>query len=49
MVGMVGTAGRVIRLDLIPLACYLIGGGILTILAVCVVFPTVFHPRSETN
>jgi len=41
-VGMVGATGRVIRLNLIPLAYYLIGGGILTTLAVYVVFPTVF-------
>jgi len=41
-VGMVGATGRVIRLNLIPLLYYLIGGGILTTLAVYVVFPTVF-------
>lgn len=41
-VGMVGSTGRVIRLNLIPLAYYLIGGGILTTLGVYVVFPTVF-------
>ena len=41
-VGMVGATGRVIRLNLLPLAYYLIGGGILTTLAVYVVFPTVF-------
>lgn len=41
-VGMVGATGRVIRLNLIPLVYYLVGGGILTTLAVYVVFPTVF-------
>ncbi len=41
-VGMVGATGRVIRLNLIPLLYYLVGGGILTTLAVYVVFPTVF-------
>jgi len=41
-VGMVGATGRVIRLNLIPLLYYLIGGGILTTIAVYVVFPTVF-------
>jgi len=41
-VGLVGAVGRVIRLNLIPLAYYLLGGGIITTLAVYVVFPTVF-------
>ena len=41
-VGMVGATGRVIRLNLIPLAYYLIGGGILTTLGVYVFFPAVF-------
>jgi len=41
-VGMMGATGRVIRLNLIPLLYYLVGGGILTTLAVYVVFPTVF-------
>jgi len=41
-VGMVGAAGRVIRLNLIPLAYYLIGGGLLTTLGVYVLFPTLF-------
>jgi lactate permease len=41
-VGMVGATGRVIRLNLIPLAYYLVGGGILTTVAVYLVFPAVF-------
>ena len=41
-VGLVGAAGRVIRLNLIPLVYYLVGGGLLTTLAVYVLFPTVF-------
>ncbi|EMA41144.1 L-lactate permease [Halobiforma nitratireducens] len=41
-VGLVGKTGRVIRLNLIPLAYYLIGGGLLTTLFVYVLFPTVF-------
>ncbi|MCL9816158.1 L-lactate permease [Natronocalculus amylovorans] len=41
-VGMAGATGRVIRLNLIPVAYYLIGGGILTTIAVYVVFPTLF-------
>lgn len=41
-VGMVGATGRVIRLNLVPLAYYLVGGGILTTAAVYVVFPGVF-------
>ncbi len=41
-VGMVGATGRVIRLNLIPLIYYLVGGGILTTLAVYVVFPGLY-------
>ena len=41
-VGMIGATGRVIRLNLIPLVYYLVGGGILTTLAVYVIFPSVF-------
>ncbi len=41
-VGLVGKTGRVVRLNLIPLAYYLIVGGLLTTLFVYVLFPTVF-------
>jgi lactate permease len=41
-VGLVGAAGRVIRLNLIPVVYYLVGGGLLTTLGVYVLFPTVF-------
>lgn len=41
-VGMVGATGRVIRLNLVPLAYYLLGGGILTTMGVYVFFPTLF-------
>jgi len=41
-VGMVGAAGRVIRLNLVPLVYYLVGGGLLTTLGVYVLFPTLF-------
>ncbi len=41
-VGLVGKTGRVIRLNLIPLAYYLLAGGLLTTLFVYVLFPTVF-------
>ena len=41
-VGLVGQTGRIIRLNLIPLAYYLIAGGLLTTLFVYVLFPTVF-------
>ncbi|AFZ74660.1 L-lactate permease [Natronobacterium gregoryi] len=41
-VGLVGKTGRVIRLNLIPVAYYLIVGGLLTTLFVYVAFPTVF-------
>jgi lactate permease len=41
-VGMVGAVGRVIRLNLVPLAYYLLGGGLLTTLGVYVLFPTLF-------
>ncbi len=41
-VGLVGEAGRVIRLNLIPLAYYLVAGGTLTLLFVYVLLPTAF-------
>jgi len=41
-VGLVGKTGRVIRLNLIPVAYYLIVGGILTTIFVYVLFPTLF-------
>ncbi len=41
-VGLVGTTGRVIRLNLIAVAYYLLAGGILTTLAVYVVVPGAF-------
>jgi len=41
-VGLVGKAGHVIRLNLIPVAYYLTAGGALTTAFVYVVFPTVF-------
>ena len=41
-VGLVGQEGRVIRLNLIPLAYYTIAAGVLTALFVYVLFPTVF-------
>ena len=41
-VGLVGTTGRVIRLNLIAVAYYLLFGGILTTLAVYVVVPGAF-------
>jgi len=41
-VGLVGSTGRVIRLNLLPVAYYIVGGGLLTALGVYVVFPTVF-------
>ena len=41
-VGLVGNAGRVIRLNLIPLTYYLVGGGLLTTAFVYVLFPTLF-------
>ncbi|WP_418281440.1 L-lactate permease [Halorubrum sp. DTA98] len=41
-VGLVGSTGRVIRLNLLPVAYYLLAGGILTTLGVYVVFPAVF-------
>ncbi|PAU84140.1 lactate permease [Halorubrum salipaludis] len=41
-VGLVGKAGRVIRLNLIPVAYYLAVGGALTVAFVYAVFPTVF-------
>ncbi len=41
-VGLIGETGRVIRLNLIPLAYYLLVGGIVTTLSVYVLFPTVF-------
>jgi lactate permease len=41
-VGLVGSTGRVIRLNLIPVAYYIAGGGLLTALGVYVVFPTVY-------
>ena len=41
-VGLVGKTGHVVRLNLIPVAYYLVVGGIVTTLAVYVVFPTVF-------
>ena len=41
-VGLVGEAGRVIRLNLLPLTYYLVGGGLLTSAFVYVVFPGVF-------
>lgn len=41
-VGLVGSTGRVIRLNLIPLAYYILAGGLMTTVGVYVVFPTVF-------
>lgn len=41
-VGLVGATGRVIRLNLIPVTYYLVGGGLLTTLAVYVVWPGLF-------
>ena len=41
-VGLVGNAGRVIRLNLIPLAYYLVVGGLLTSTFVYVLFPALF-------
>ena len=41
-VGLLGSTGRVIRLNLIPVTYYLVGGGLLTALGVYVVFPGVF-------
>ncbi|ELY61198.1 L-lactate permease [Natronolimnohabitans innermongolicus] len=41
-VGLVGKTGRVVRLNLIPVAYYLLVGGILTTIAVYVLFPTIF-------
>ncbi|WP_418284573.1 L-lactate permease [Halorubrum sp. DTA46] len=41
-VGLVGEAGRVIRLNLLPLTYYLVGGGLVTSAFVYVVFPGVF-------
>jgi len=38
----VGSTGRVIRLNLIPLAYYILAGGLMTTVGVYVVFPTVF-------
>lgn len=40
-VGLVGEAGRVIRLNLIPLAYYLLAGGAVVMLASSVVAPYV--------
>ncbi|AXR79070.1 L-lactate permease [Natrarchaeobaculum sulfurireducens] len=41
-VGLVGKTGRVVRLNLIPVAYYLLVGGILTTIFVYVLFPTLF-------
>ncbi|ELY43124.1 L-lactate permease [Natronorubrum bangense] len=41
-VGLVGKTGRIVRLNLIPVAYYLFVGGLLTTIAAYVVFPTVF-------
>jgi lactate permease len=41
-VGLVGKTGHVVRLNLLPLAYYLFAGGLVTTLAVYVLFPTVF-------
>ncbi|MDQ2049291.1 L-lactate permease [Natronolimnohabitans sp. A-GB9] len=41
-VGLVGKTGHVVRLNLIPVAYYLLVGGILTTIAVYVLFPTLF-------
>ena len=41
-VGLVGKAGHVIRLNLIPLTYYLLVGGVMTTAFVYVVFPTLF-------
>lgn len=41
-VGLVGEAGRVIRLNLLPLAYYLLAGGLVVTLAAYVVAPQVF-------
>ncbi|GAA0245835.1 L-lactate permease [Haladaptatus pallidirubidus] len=42
VVGLVGEEGRVIRLELIPLAYYAVATGLLTMLFVFVIFPGVF-------
>ncbi|WP_266075546.1 L-lactate permease [Haladaptatus caseinilyticus] len=42
VVGLVGEEGRVIRLELIPLAYYAVATGTLTMLFVYVIFPNVF-------
>lgn len=41
-VGLVGATGRVVRLNLVPIVYYLVGGGLLTTLAVYILFPTLF-------
>jgi lactate permease len=41
-VGLVGKTGHVVRLNLLPLAYYLLAGGLATTIAVYVLFPTVF-------
>ena len=41
-VGLVGATGRVIRLNLIPVAYYILGGGLLTTLGVYVIWPGLF-------
>ncbi len=41
-VGLVGKTGHVVRLNLLPLAYYLLAGGLVTTIAAYVLFPTVF-------
>ncbi|WP_253737004.1 L-lactate permease [Halohasta salina] len=41
-VGLVGATGRVVRLNLIPVAYYLVAGGLLTTLGVYVIWPGLF-------
>ena len=41
-VGLVGATGRVVRLNLIPVAYYIVGGGLLTTLGVYVIWPGLF-------
>ncbi|MFO7833800.1 MAG: L-lactate permease [Halohasta sp.] len=41
-VGLVGSTGRVVRLNLIPVAYYIIAGGLLTTLGVYVIWPGLF-------
>ena len=46
-VGLVGEAGRVIRLNLIPLAYYLLAGGVVVMLTPYLVTPHIFFEQTD--